>query len=206
MKKAPLKESQLDLLAHNGWITIDNFITPNEVLAILKDIAFWQEEEAFKQAGVGKLLTHQIDKTYRRDKIKWIEPANCRSNTKKFIYSINNLMHQFQEAFFLPLKDFECHYAIYNIGDFYKRHSDQFNSHTHRILSIVLYLNNDWEAGDGGELVLYLPNQVKKIIEPLGGRLAIFKSEIEHEVLPAKTNRKSITGWMKDQYNDLNFL
>jgi SM-20-related protein len=206
MKKASLKESQLDLLAHNGWITYDDFLTPNEVLKIQEDIAFWQQEEAFKQAGVGKLVTHQIDKTYRRDKIKWIEPNSCQPNTKIFIHLINDLMQQFKTAFFLPLKDFECHYAIYNIGDFYKRHSDQFNSHTHRILSVVLYLNMDWKPGDGGELILYLKDNQEVKIEPLGGRLAIFKSEIEHEVLPAKSNRKSITGWMKDQYNELNFL
>lgn len=206
MKETPLKESQLDLLAQDGWITIDNFIAPREVLEIIEDITFWLDKAAFKQAGVGKLKTHQINKTYRRDKIKWIEPQSCQPNTQKFIFLMSGLMHQFKGAFFLPLKDFECHYAIYNIGDFYKRHSDQFNSHTHRILSVVLYLNNDWKTGDGGELVLYLNKNKTVKIEPLGGRLAIFKSEIEHEVLPAKSNRKSITGWMKDQYNDLNFL
>lgn len=206
MTKNLLSNHQLDLLALNHWLIIDDFLKGNEVEGLVEDINFWQEEEAFKQAGVGKLITHQVDKSYRRDKIKWIEPGNCKPNTQKMVYSIQALMHQFKEAYFLPLKDFECHYAIYNIGDFYKKHSDQFNAHTHRILSVVLYLNNDWKVGDGGELVLYLPNQREKIIEPKGGRLAIFKSEIVHEVLPAKSNRKSITGWMKDQYNDLNFL
>jgi SM-20-related protein len=200
-----LSDNQLDALAFNDWVQIDNFISKNDTEAILSDIKYWQDEDAFKQAGIGKLITHQVDSSYRKDKIKWIDTENCRPATKVFVAKINDMMQQFNRSFFLSLKDFECHYAYYEIGDFYKRHSDQFNHKAHRIISMVLYLNQEWQKGDGGELVIYKEDKVIEI-EPIAGRLVLFKSELEHEVLSANRERNSITGWLKDQYNDVNFL
>jgi SM-20-related protein len=200
-----LSEAQLDTLAEKNWLAVDDFISAKQVELILEDIAFWQNEDAFKQAGVGKLNTHQIDASYRKDKIKWIDPEKCRPATNDFVNAISELMHQLNRAYYISLKDFECHYALYEPGDFYKRHSDQFNQKAHRIISMVLYLNTGWKKGDGGELVIY--NEHENItIEPLAGRLMLFKSETEHEVLPTIKERYSITGWLKDQYNDVNFL
>jgi SM-20-related protein len=200
-----LSDNQLDALAFHDWVQIDDFISKNDTEAILADIKYWQDEDAFKQAGIGKLITHQVDSSYRKDKIKWIDTENCRPATKVFVAKINDMMQQFNRSFFLSLKDFECHYAYYEKGDFYKKHSDQFNHKAHRIISMVLYLNQDWKKGDGGELVIYKEDKVIEI-EPIAGRLVLFKSELEHEVLPANQERNSITGWLKDQYNDVNFL
>jgi SM-20-related protein len=205
MTEKLLSEEQLDALAQSGWICIDNFLNEQQVENLLADIHYWQEQDAFKQAGVGKLITHQVNTSYRKDKIKWINPENCLPATKVFIEKIKLLMGELNEGFFLSLKDFECHYAYYDKGDFYKRHSDQFNAKAHRIISTVLYLNKDWESESAGELVLY-QNEKPITIKPLSGRLMLFKSEIEHEVLPTKQERNSITGWLKDQYNDVNFL
>ncbi|HKJ41953.1 MAG TPA: 2OG-Fe(II) oxygenase, partial [Sunxiuqinia sp.] len=59
------------------------------------------------------------------------------------------------------------------------------------------YLNENWSKDDGGQLILYLDNQ-NLHITPKWGVTVIFKSDsIEHEVLPAKRNRYSVTGWLK---------
>ena len=59
----------------------------------------------------------------------------------------------------------------------------------------------DWQIENGGELVLYLIEQgkeVEKLIYPYPGRVVIFESQrIEHEVRTVKTQRLSITGWLK---------
>jgi SM-20-related protein len=60
------------------------------------------------------------------------------------------------------LFDYECHFARYGEGAFYKKHLDAFKTpeESHlpkRLLSSVLYLNRDWGNEDGGELLLYPP-------------------------------------------------
>jgi SM-20-related protein len=60
----------------------------------------------------------------------------------------------------------------------------------------------DWQAENGGELVLYLNKnnqETEKAIYPFPGRVVIFESQIiEHEVKPVRANQRlSITGWLK---------
>ncbi|HEY5930165.1 MAG TPA: 2OG-Fe(II) oxygenase, partial [Burkholderiales bacterium] len=63
------------------------------------------------------------------------------------------------------------------------------------------YLNQDWRDADGGELRLYLEREplTRHVdIRPDGGTLVLFLSEkFPHEVLPAKRERHSLTGWFK---------
>src|SRR5690606_23077857 len=103
----------------------------------------------------------------------------------------------------LGLKSFEAHLAKYPPGSFYKRHIDQFQQVSYRIISCILYLNADWREGDGGELRIFLPDGKrgeKQIdIVPKAGTLVCFKSdEIPHEVLPTHKERYSFTGWMRN--------
>ena len=56
----------------------------------------------------------------------------------------------------LGLLDFECHFAVYPPGAFYRRHLDRFATDDRRTLSCVLYLNDAWSAQDGGALRLHL--------------------------------------------------
>jgi SM-20-related protein len=57
----------------------------------------------------------------------------------------------------LGLFSFESHFSHYAPGDYYKRHKDAFKGEANRVLSLVLYLNSAWQQDDGGELVLYAP-------------------------------------------------
>lgn len=67
---------------------------------------------------------------------------------------------------------------------------------------MVIYLNENWQKDDGGELVIYknLNHREQTIpIYPKFGRLVVFESQfLEHEVLEVKRElRLSITGWLK---------
>lgn len=100
-------------------------------------------------------------------------------------------------SFFLGLFDYECHYAKYQQGDFYKKHYDAFKGRSNRVFTTVLYLNT---PDSGGELIIYKPKskQVEVCIKPLAGTLVIFESErFMHEVLPAGDERYSIAGWFR---------
>lgn len=200
-----LTDSQLDAFALDGYLLIDNFLEEKIAFQLLEELKHWKEQEAFRLAGIGKLLQFKIKEEFRKDEIKWIDRENCLDATKIYLNTLEKLMEQLSREFYLSLKDFESMYAIYPEGAYYKKHKDRFQQQAHRIISVVLYLNVDWETKDAGELVIYPDNQNINV-EPKFNRLVFFKSELLHEVLPCNNTRYSITTWLKDQFNEVNFL
>ena len=101
---------------------------------------------------------------------------------------------------FLGLFDYECHYAHYPKGAFYKKHVDAFKGESNRRLSTILYLNPQWQPQDGGELVIYDVDGTTELatVLPVFGSMVIFLSEeFPHEVLTARRSRYSLTGWFR---------
>lgn len=205
-----LLDSVADSLANNSYAVIDNFLSEQEALDCLAILKSNQEKGNFKEAGIGTLGMHQIDKSIRGDEIKWLDNNNLSPASQIYMNQVQAMMRYFNRTLFLSLKDFEGHFAHYPSGTFYKRHLDTLKLSDHRKLSFVFYLNPNWNKGDGGELLLYLNegNQEKILtVEPILGRLVVFRSEIlEHEVALAHKSRYSITGWMLDQYKGTTFL
>lgn len=82
----------------------------------------------------------------------------------------------------------------------YAKHSDVLDGNRNRILSTVPYLNGDWQAGDGGERVLFDPagETVIATVVPTFGTMIIFMGEsFPHEVLMSHAKRRSIAGWFR---------
>lgn len=82
-------------------------------------------------------------------------------------------------------------------GAFYRRHLDRFHKDDSRLVSFVLYLNQDWKAADGGRLRIYQEDSHTDI-DPVRGTMVCFMSrESEHEVMESFASRYSFTGWFK---------
>ena len=170
--------------------------------ACLYGCAYGQDQ--FKKAGVGKGAALTVSEDVRKDSILWIDREPKNGFVSDYAAFVKGLFPQLNRHFFLPLKDIELMYAIYEKGSFYKKHRDRFKENQHRFFTVVLYLT-DWQPGDGGELVIYKDHtQIK--VNPVAGTFAIFMSELEHEVLPANVRRYSITGWITDVPIGLTFL
>jgi SM-20-related protein len=195
-----------DNLAQKGYHVQPDAL-PLSLVDALRAYALRERKEgSFHQAGIGKLQHHQIDRSIRGDRILWIdEEADINP-----LQPIQDFLEEFRlflnRILYLGLRDYEMHLAVYPAGTFYKRHADRFNQQAHRHVSFVFYLNPNWQKGDGGELVIYPPKAEAITIEPAGGTLAIFLSELEHEVLPTHVPRYSLTGWMLDVEKGLTFL
>jgi SM-20-related protein len=101
----------------------------------------------------------------------------------------------------LGLFELEAHFAVYAPGAAYPTHVDRLRGDDARVLSVVLYLNADWRAADGGALRLYLEGtgRAPRVdVLPCGGTLVAFLSErFAHEVLPAWRERLSLAGWFR---------
>lgn len=203
-------EEQLDYivdgLAEHNFAVVDHFLPQDKTRQLLERLLHLREEGELKKAGIGKQQNFQVDKTIRGDYIKWIDPNTAHEITRTFLEKVETLMQYLNRTCYLGLKDYESHFAVYPPGTFYKRHADRFQQKTHRVITFVYYLNPEWTEEDGGILRLYLPEDQIKDVVPVAGRLACFRSEIEHEVLLAHKARYSITGWMLDQVSSLTFL
>lgn len=104
----------------------------------------------------------------------------------------------------------ELLYAYYPRGGFYRRHRDAVpgSASVLREYSLLLYLNEEgWDVKvDAGQLRLHRdgggdecppgvePNFID--VDPLGGTLVLFKSEVvPHEVLDTNAERFALVGW-----------
>lgn len=188
-----------DGLADQGYAEVDNFLSQQEVQAILATDDFKNGLLQFKKAGIGKSQEKQINESIRGDYIQWIDGGTTQKAVELYLNRLRQLMEFVNRTLYLSLKDLEVHRTIYPIGSFYKRHLDQFKKDDKRKLSVICYLNTDWKESEGGQLRIYLPNGSTDIL-PLAGRLVCFRSDLlEHEVLPATRERLSLTGWLLDR-------
>lgn len=201
-----LFDSIADQLAGQGYASVDEFLTPSEVNAIIAPENFEGATVNFKKAGIGQQQHHQINEGIRGDHIEWIDRTSASPAVSLYLERLERLMRYLNETLFLSLKDMEVHKTVYPPGSFYKRHLDQFRKDDHRKLSVICYLNQDWKEKHGGQLRVYLPQGPIDIL-PVAGRLICFRSDLlEHEVLPATRERLSLTGWLLDQFKDLKHL
>lgn len=152
----------------------------------------------FHAAQVGRGLAMRHASEIRGDNIRWLDDANDTDHA--YLVWMETLRLGLNALLYLGLFDFESHYAIYDSGAGYAKHSDVLKGKKNRILSTVFYLNEDWHGSDGGELLLFEPlgQRVIATVSPTFGKMIIFLSEcFPHEVLMAHTQRRSIAGWFR---------
>jgi len=192
----------IDGILAEGYGLADNFLSPDEVQRLANRLHERREQGQFRAAGIGNQNT-TVEKQMRGDEILWLDEADAVPEELAFLNRISEFVHYVNRACYLGLRDYEFHYALYPAGAVYKRHLDQFRTDSRRRLSVICYLNPDWQESDGGQLALYLPSEngpeQTVTLAPLGGRLVCFESgKLEHEVLPATRERLSVTGWLKN--------
>lgn len=184
-------------LTQQGYSICPNALPADLALALFQH-AQSMSDHKFKDAGIGRGDDFIQEESIRTDEICWIS-GDSPAGTAWLDWA-NQLKTYLNSRLFLGLFSFESHFAHYGVGDFYKRHLDAFRGEANRVLSVVVYLNPDWQADDGGELVLYENEQDLKgtRVLPQLGTVAIFLSEeFPHEVLPAQADRYSIAGWFR---------
>ncbi|WP_107040246.1 2OG-Fe(II) oxygenase [Brumimicrobium mesophilum] len=199
-------DAQMDLLAQQDYVVIDNFLSPEDLVLAHKFFEQKQEEGVFTKAAIGASGTEKVIREIRGDYTYWLEKN--RDLELKFVFeSLDEVKSMFNRLLFLSLADYEFHLAHYPEGSFYKKHLDQFEGRKNRMISVIIYLNKGWKAGDGGELRVHPEGKAPIDIAPLENRCAMFRSDtLFHEVLTSNTSRKSITGWMLYQPAVLPFM
>lgn len=184
-------------LSERGYSVNHNALPQQLSLELLEQLHVMSRKE-FDAAGIGRQQDHMVDNSVRTDEICWIDGSSGAG--EKWLAWSSELREYLNSQLFLGLFSFESHFAHYGPGDFYKRHLDAFKGQSNRVLSIVVYLNVDWQPEDGGELVLYKDEEDVegfKVSPSLGTVVAFLSEQFPHEVLPAARDRYSIAGWYR---------
>lgn len=186
-----------DQLEHTGYIVLDHPLQ-DELLTRL--VARCQDDDhaRFKAAHIGRGTDKKQINAIRGDVISWLDDSD--STDHDYLAWMEKLRTSLNASLYLGLFDFECHYAIYGAGAGYAKHLDVLHGRKNRILSTVLYMNEDWQTSDGGELDLFDETGATVIatVTPEFGTMIVFLSEtFPHEVRISHNTRRSIAGWFR---------
>lgn len=196
----------MDELANNDYLVVDDFISDEFYQQIQRYFQDRLDESEFSKAAIGSDEDRQIESSVRGDFIYWLDQQNDDELTDLFGL-FDEVIQQLKQQLFLSLSDYEFHFALYPPKTRYEKHVDQFHGKNNRVISMLIYLNEDWKQGDGGELKVYESDGNEVLVEPLAKRLVMFKSDtVEHEVMLTSTHRKSLTGWLLHQPASLGYF
>lgn len=202
-------------IVNNGYATgnILDILTPEQKIDLEKNIQYVKDSAADKTE-----LKYRFDfsggPTYTDNMIKWdaikareehIEKNGYHTFQRFWEYTINdeNITKFFDKIsvaignslypkYNITLNDLDSRgrYMLYENGDFIKAHEDGFDAR--RLCVVLLYLNDDWKEGDGGELVIK-NNGKETIVLPKLGNYAVLdftKNNVTHEVLKVNNDFK----------------
>lgn len=189
----------VDALVDQGWFAASQVLDPALCQQLHAEITHLAKHDGLNEAGVGRGTDHHRRQDIRGDAIHWLDRESQAQRV--YLASMAELQQSLNQALFLGLFEYEAHFAHYPPGAFYQRHLDSFRGRANRVVSTVGYLNPDWPADGGGEMVIYHPDrpdqEVARVV-PQAGTFACFLSEtIPHEVLPTRLPRTSIAGWFR---------
>jgi SM-20-related protein len=195
----------IDQLAQHDYVVINDFMLDDQLNEVLSYMQVALNNQDFKPAAIGTLDNRQRITNIRGDRTFWLDRKRDQQVENFFLF-VDEMIARINRLCFLSLAGYEFHYAHYPERTFYKRHVDQFKDRSNRLITFILYLNDRWSLGDGGELMIYKGDQEIKV-EPIMNRCVLFKTEgLEHEVLLSNTSRFSLTGWLLYQPSGVGYL
>lgn len=191
-------EPIVDALAGPGWCVVPGFLNEAETAALARECRQAYDQGGFHKAGVGRGQA-EVRAEIRGDQVRWVEEGQAGPALQGALSRLESLRQAVNQALFLGLFDLELHFAVYPPGAGYQRHLDRFRDDDRRSLTAILYLNPDWTMQDGGQLRFWPEADGEPLdIQPTGGTLVTFLSErFWHEVMPARRERLSLTGWFR---------
>lgn len=190
-----------DDLAAKGWSWQPGLLPDQLTQALREELIARDADAALAAAGVGRETAYQVDKTIRRTRITWFDGATPPQ--QDFQAWTETLRHGLNRELMLGLFEMEVCFAVYPPGGFYDRHLDSFAGARNRVVSLVAYLNEDWDETRGGALAVWAegagPDDLPaaRIIPEPGGVMFMLSEAIPHEVEVTHQTRYGLAGWWR---------
>ncbi|WP_264619588.1 2OG-Fe(II) oxygenase [Flavobacterium sp. 7A] len=189
-------EYLIDKYINDDFGVCDNFLETSLAFQLKLNLQRLTASQALRTAGISNNIA-VLNKSVRSDVIYWLDRSHNNVFENAFLDTMDAFVAYLNQQCFAGIISHEFHYALYKPGTFYSKHKDQFINSDSRQFSMIIYLNENWKIGDGGELCIYM-NDIPQNISPDFGKAVFFKScDLFHEVLETNVPRMSITGWLK---------
>ncbi|MEH6410919.1 MAG: 2OG-Fe(II) oxygenase, partial [Hyphomonas sp.] len=138
-----------DIAAH-GWSWQPSLL-PDELTAALRtELQALDARQDLEAAGIGREDAFQLDRSVRRTRISWLDGSSPAQEA--FLAWAEPIRQSLNRELLIGLFEFEACFAVYPEGGFYDRHLDSFEGARNRVMSLVVYLNEDWQDDQGGGL------------------------------------------------------
>lgn len=192
-------EQILSDLEESGLFTCDGFFDHKYIVELQNYCESLQKDNAFRQSAIGKKSIESKNIAIRSDSIFWIENfSGPMESIGKWLGSLADVL---KLHFRQPISQIESHFSNYPPGSHYDKHKDNTSGEHQRLFTFIIYLNLNWKTGDGGELVIYQPDnpdRILKTVAPKAGTFVLFRSDLfAHEVRTANAHRSTFTGWLR---------
>ena len=188
-------------IAARGWSWQPDFLPDDLAAALRAEIFARDAEQELAMAGIGREDAFQLDRSVRLTRISWMDGSSAAQ--RAFFDWAEQLRQSLNRTLLIGLFDFESCFAVYPEGGFYDRHLDSFEGARNRVMSLVVYLNEDWTEEQGGALVIW-PERAGETdapavrLLPLGSGVAFMLSEtVPHAVEVTRARRYAIAGWWR---------
>lgn len=187
----------IDSFIENKVGIVNDFLTTKLAQHLKQNLKDLYQKQFMLTAGTGNEAIISHNKLVRSDVIYWLDRKHNNQYENDFFDLMDRFVLFLNTTCYTGITGYEFHYTLYEKGSFYKTHINQFQKNGSRAYSMVMYLNESWKLGDGGELCIHHKGRLENI-SPTNGKSVFFKSsELEHEVLLTNQPRMSITGWLK---------
>ena len=153
---------------------VENFLPHSLALCLRNNLLKVYDEKQFISAGTGNEKATQ-NKSVRSDVIYWLDRNHDAPHENDFFDLVDAFVSHLNNTCYTGITGYEFHYALYETGSFYKKHMDQFRNNDSRKYSMIMYLNEGWQDGDGGELNIHHEDWVQNI-SPVNGKSVFLKA------------------------------
>nr|WP_295899834.1 2OG-Fe(II) oxygenase [uncultured Bdellovibrio sp.] len=191
-----------DELATKNWSSSTQLFPREFCRKLAQECQRLHDQGEFNKASIGRGATKTTHSEIRGDFTLWIDENTASPLQQNFLSHLQTLLEHLNHSFYLGLKRFETHFALYPPGAGYDKHIDNHRGSGARKITFILYLNESWQKGHGGELSLYQPDHEDTLItqiEPQLGTFVLFRSDLfPHQVEKSFQPRLSITGWFRN--------
>jgi len=143
----------ISALEGRGFFVLENFLEDGYCNRLIQDFDRRRELGEFQDAGVG--ASAEVQKKIRQSELIWLDPEDPPDAFGQLLSFIEELQSRLNQQYYMGLKDWEAFYSVYRPGSYYRRHIDNFRGKNRRIITFILYLNQNWEKQKGGQLRIY---------------------------------------------------
>ena len=201
--QSPLTEQHFIELTDRHWTMQDQFLCKALTERLFMQAQDLWNQGQFKKSKIGRGAEQKMASHIRSDLICWVDLLALNPLNQELQKILQSLQNQLSQEMRQRIDSTECHFAKYGPGSAYDEHIDQSKTSSsflgERVFSFVLYLNKAWKPEHGGQLVIRkVDGENLEILEPLWGRLVVFRSDtVPHAVLATHFDRWSLTGWFR---------